>query len=176
MNMLQAVCLLACLAVSVQGRSTGAPFCTLEPLHGGYPAQSSDWNDKFVIKVHPINENTLIDPLNKTGKVDPRPNGNFVVIKPKSKDIKIKGFTVRVMDEALAGGPEPQFTMIHRNHKLKKMNCAGNQQFLTHKDASDKDSVSFFFRHHVDYVSKGKQLFEATIVEKFNNFYGKIFF
>ena len=32
----------------------------------------------------------LILLYSRTGKVDPRPNGNFVVILPKTKDIKIK--------------------------------------------------------------------------------------
>ena len=164
------------MASTVQGRSSGAPYCTLDPAHGGYPPQSSDWRDKFVIKIHPINENMLIDPKNKTGKVDPRPNGNFVVILPKTKDIKIKGFTVRVKAGAVKGGQEPQFTMIHRNHKLRKMDCSGGQLYLTHKDASEKDSVSFFFRHRPDYAAKGLELFEATIVENFNNYYANVKF
>ena len=51
-----------------------------------------------------VNNNNMKTTINnfRTGKVDPRPNGNFVVIKPKSKDIKIKvnGFKARIFGKS----------------------------------------------------------------------------
>eukprot|EP00088_Acartia_fossae_P018634 TRINITY_DN2075_c0_g1_i1.p1 TRINITY_DN2075_c0_g1~~TRINITY_DN2075_c0_g1_i1.p1 ORF type:complete len:143 (+),score=23.05 TRINITY_DN2075_c0_g1_i1:149-577(+) len=134
----------------------------------------ANWQDHFEVRIIPINENLLIDPRNTTGKVDPTPNGNFVIVKPKDKSVKIKGFAVQVKPESYIDGHSPvEFTMIHRNTLLKKLvnECRNGEMVLAHKDPSEKAKISFFFKHLPKYSTSDKKIFTGTILENFGKFY-----
>ena len=135
------------------------------------PSTSPHWSQRYEINLYPINENMIIDPLNRTLRVDPRPNGIFVIIKPKDGQTKIKGFSMEV-----AQGVQLQFPMLHRNTKVKQLQCPYGQIFLAHKDPSLKDRISFFFRHNVDYIGSGKKYFKATVLENFSKYYTELVF
>merc|ERR1719229_1235142 len=109
----------------------------------------------------------ILDPRNKSGNVDPNPNGWFVIIEPKEQVNKpeqtgIKGFSMMAFKSGK--GHEIDFPMITRNKKLKKLNCKNGEVFLSHRDATPKKTISFFFNGHLDYMKKGVKRFNATFL------------
>ena len=85
---------------------------------------------------------------------------------------KIKGFTVEVMKTAYDRGHDPiEFTMVHINKKLKKLNCPGGKLMLAHKSGEEKSSVSFFIKHNLHYQERGLKCFRATVLESYGKFW-----
>jgi len=136
-----------------------------------------DWEEYFKVSFHPINQNQLLDARNTTGRVDSAPNGMLVVVEPKylpnlPHQIKIKGFAVEVMKTAYDRGHDPiEFTMVHINKKLKKLNCPGGRLMLAHKSGEEKSSISFFIKHNLHYQERGLKRFRATVLESYGKFW-----
>merc|ERR1711962_269465 len=95
-------------------RSNGAPMCTLGPRHGGY-GSSGSWKDMVDVKIIPLNQNKLLDYKNKE-----KPNGNLVILKAKKQ---FKGIACQVTEPHRYGHEAVQLPMMHRNTKLKKLDC-----------------------------------------------------
>nr|ALS04542.1 hypothetical protein [Acartia pacifica] len=172
---------LACVIIlsivsSTKGMSSGPPMCTLDPLHSGAPPATTDWRNLFEISMTQINQNLLADHRNATGMVDYKTNGWFVVIEPKEdldkpELIKIKGFALKVMTDDIV-----EFPHIHRNKRLKKLDCYNGEIMLSHRDASEKKRVSFFFLGYPDYLTSKKTMFQATIVSSYMKYWSEIKF
>merc|ERR1712122_11912 len=158
------------LLSSVESKINGPPVCTLQPRHSGADPQDTDWKDHFRIIFTKINENLILDPRNKSGTVFSEPNGWLVIIEPKElagKAVKptIKGFSMMATKGKEDG---VYFPMISRNKKLKQLECERGETFLSHRDASEKKSISFFFKGHLDYMKKGLKRFKATILDSYS--------
>eukprot|EP00088_Acartia_fossae_P015428 TRINITY_DN1844_c0_g1_i1.p1 TRINITY_DN1844_c0_g1~~TRINITY_DN1844_c0_g1_i1.p1 ORF type:complete len:183 (-),score=53.94 TRINITY_DN1844_c0_g1_i1:75-623(-) len=173
----------AAFTSSALGMSSGPPVCTLDPAHSGAEPDSADWRDLFEISFTRISQNQLMDPKNISGMVEDKANGWFVVIQPiknedKPEQITIKGFSLKVVGESDTPGHDAvEFPLIHRNHRLKKLNnCYGGEVMLAHRDAKLKKRISFFFSGHEDYVTSNKQMFEATILSSYLKYWSGIKF
>eukprot|EP00088_Acartia_fossae_P071545 TRINITY_DN983_c0_g1_i1.p1 TRINITY_DN983_c0_g1~~TRINITY_DN983_c0_g1_i1.p1 ORF type:complete len:182 (-),score=14.14 TRINITY_DN983_c0_g1_i1:77-622(-) len=156
----------------------GPPICTLMPRHSNLQPQPGDWRDHFEVYSFRINQGRLLDPRNRTGTVDPRPNGVFFIIQPKNvpggRSKEIKGFAVEVNRAHTRGFDPVTFPLINRNRKLKQMECFDGAQFLAHRDASPKRRISFFVANNLDYkthAQRGIMRFRATVLENYSSFY-----
>merc|ERR1712035_114236 len=91
----------------------------------------------------------ILDPRNKSGNVDPNPNGWFVIIEPKEQVNKpeqtgIKGFSMMAFKSSK--GHEIDFPMITRNKKLKKLNCKNGEVFLFTQGRHPKENYQLLFQ------------------------------
>merc|ERR1712180_291971 len=154
-RMLHLLFAVACLfaAGGVQGRSKGAPMCTLGPRHGGY-GSSGSWKDMVDVKIIPLNQNKLLDYKNKE-----KPNGNLVILKAKKQ---FKGIACQVMEPHRYGHEAVQLPMMHRNTKLKKLDCG--------------TKGPFFFKYNTDYVEKKRKWFKCTLVVNYGEYYTDVVF
>merc|ERR1712240_802415 len=131
-------------------------MCTLVPRHS-YHGSSGSWKDMVDVKIIPINQNKH------------KPNGNLVILKAKKK---FKGIACQVTEPHRYGHEAVQLPMMHRNQKLKKLDCGTKGPvFFTHKDARPKNVVSFFFKYNTDYVEKKRKWFKCTFVVNYGEMY-----
>jgi len=161
--------------------STGPPMCTLDPLHAGALPQTTDWKSLFEISFTRINQNQLVDFENVSGYVDGSTNGWFVVIEPienldKPEQIEIKGFSIQVVGESENGHDLVEFPLLHKNQRVKKLDCYDETIMLSHKDATPKKRISFFFKGHPDYLTSNKKLFKVTILGSYLKYWSGITF
>merc|ERR1712168_522025 len=158
----------------VNGMSNGPPECTLYPRHNHIRPQGNhrNWTNHFEVRFFKIHHSLLLDPRNTTGRVDPRPNGLFGIVRAKALPNQpfpktIRGFAVQAMPTRAPGHDAIEFSMINRNLKLKRLHCPRGEKMLAHRNANLKYRVSFFVKNNLDYERRGLQRFRATIVEDY---------
>ncbi|XP_023321476.1 uncharacterized protein LOC111696159 [Eurytemora carolleeae] len=126
-----------------------------------------DWKKLFKVEFFPIHESELSCRNNCEKK---SPNGLYIIISaiPQLDSPLphfIKGASCMVIKKPDDKGHDPiEFPYINRNLKLKKLDCPNGELMLGHRDASNKETVSFFIKNNLHYEEKKEQRFRCTLV------------